>query len=87
MVPPTPPQIASDGTYSYEFFSWDKEITDAVCDETYEATYSKTLLPIVEDEGGLKLSPRLKKLFYIAVAAVAVIILLIITLVVVFVII
>ena len=81
VTPPTPPKIASDGKYSYEFLMWDKEVTDAVSDASYDALYEKTLIPIVPDEGGIKLSPRLKKLFYMAVAAAAVVVVLIITLI------
>ncbi|MBQ9071192.1 MAG: InlB B-repeat-containing protein [Clostridia bacterium] len=81
VTPPTAPKIASDGTYSYEFVKWDKEITEATCDATYDAVYEKTLLPVVEDKGGLKLSPRLKKLFYIAVAAVSAFVVLVVALI------
>lgn len=66
---PKAPSIGDDGVYSYKFVGWDKEITPAESDVIYEAVYEKIPLPEKEDTGGLKLSPKLKKLFYIAVVA------------------
>ena len=63
---PKAPKVGDDGVYSYEFIGWDKEITPVTCEITYEAVYKKTPLPVY-DGGLIKLSPKLKKLFYIAV--------------------
>lgn len=71
ITPPMPPKISDDGAYSYEFAGWNTEITPVTCDITYEAVYEKTPLPEKEETRGLKLSPQLKKLFYIAIAAFA----------------
>lgn len=66
---PTAPQISDDGVYTYKFVGWNSEITPVTCDIIYDAVYEKTLIPPKEDTGGLKLSPEVKKLLYIAIAA------------------
>ena len=66
---PAAPKIGDDGVYIYKFVGWNSEITPVTCDIIYEAVYEKTLIPLKEDKGGLKLSPEVKKLLYVAIAA------------------
>ena len=68
--------VGDDGVYTYKFLGWDTdgdgvadEINPVTKDVEYVAVYEKTLIPPKEDTGGLKLSAKVKKLFYIAVAA------------------
>ena len=65
--PPTPPTLSADDEYSYTFSGWSSEILPVTEDRTYEAQYLAT--PIEKsDEGGIKLSPKILKLFIAAVA-------------------
>ena len=70
------PTMGDDGIYSYKFVGWDfdgdgvpDEIKTALSDIECVAVYEKTLIPVKEDTGGLKLSPKVKKLFYLAIIA------------------
>jgi len=69
ITPPTAPKIGDDGVYSYKFVGWNQEITPVTCDVTYEAVYEKTLIPVKEDTGGIKISSGVKKLLLVAMAA------------------
>ena len=72
-VPPTAPSIAADEEYSYTFEGWSSEILPVTEDVTYEAVYRSD--PIIKEQtSGIKLSPKIKKLFIAGVSVLSVII-------------
>ncbi|MBO5879508.1 MAG: hypothetical protein J6Q68_03040 [Clostridia bacterium] len=56
-TPPSPPEKASDGTYSYTFVGWTPEVKEITHDVIYVARYEKTLLPPKEEPTGLQITP------------------------------
>ena len=72
VVPPAPPVLAADDTYSYTFSNWSPEIGVALSDMTYEAVYTSELLPEDIDDGSPKMSPKVAKLIKLAKIAVGV---------------
>ena len=47
---PDPPVRASDAEFTYEFSGWDPEVTAAVADVVYTATYTATPIPVTTPE-------------------------------------
>jgi len=47
---------ASDALYSYRFLGWSGDILPVTSDAVYRAEFKAEPLPVVKDDGGLKIS-------------------------------
>jgi len=56
VIPPKEPMKASDALYSYRFLGWSGDILPVTSDAVYRAEFKAEPLPVVKDDGGLKIS-------------------------------
>ena len=61
-TPPTPTVIENDNLYSYSFTRWYPYVRQVKADTTYTAVYDRTLLPVVPQDDGLKVTPGVMRL-------------------------